>query len=102
MVTCFCNCCESVFFNHPWWTSRRYQPFSWKKHKVAVEAAASSSRVPSFFNEIGSNAALALAAKEATFLITLILMGKVLKVLIALPSWSQNCLNLILVRENKV
>ena len=40
-----------------------------KKHKVAVEAAASSSRVTSFFKDVGSAsvATLALAAKEATF-----------------------------------
>ena len=38
-----------------------------KKHKVSVEAAASSSRVTSFFKSIGSDATLALAAKEATF-----------------------------------
>ena len=63
-----------------------------KKHKATVEAAASSSRATSFFNEIGSSVALALAAKEATF--ALLLMGKVLEVVIAHPSWSQNCLNL--------
>ena len=38
-----------------------------KKHKVSVEAAASSSRVISLFKNIGFDAALALAAKEATF-----------------------------------
>ena len=37
-----------------------------KKHKVTVEAAASSSRMTSFFKNIGSDATLALAAK-ATF-----------------------------------
>ena len=43
-----------------------------KKHKVAVEAAASSSRVTSFFKDIGSAsvATLALAAKEATLAYT--------------------------------
>ena len=40
-----------------------------KKHKVTVEAVASSSRVTSFFKDVGSAsvATLALAAKEATF-----------------------------------
>ena len=38
-----------------------------KKRKVSVEAAASSSRVTSFFKNIVSDSALALAAKEATF-----------------------------------
>ena len=38
-----------------------------KKHKISVEAAASPSRVTSFFLNIGSDAALALAAKAATF-----------------------------------
>ena len=38
-----------------------------KKHKVSVKAVASSSLVTSFFKNIGSNAPLTLAAKEATF-----------------------------------
>ena len=38
-----------------------------KKHKVSVEAAASSSRVTFFFKNIGSDTIIALAAKEATF-----------------------------------
>ena len=38
-----------------------------KKHKVSVEAAASSSRVTSFLKNIGSDAALSLTAKKATF-----------------------------------
>ena len=40
-----------------------------KKRKVTVEAAASSSRVTSFFKDVSSVsvATLALAAKEATF-----------------------------------
>ena len=38
-----------------------------KKHKVSVEAAASSSRVTSFFKNACSVAILTLAAKEATF-----------------------------------
>ena len=38
-----------------------------KKRKVFVEAAAFSSQVTSFFKNIGSDSALALAAKEATF-----------------------------------
>ena len=37
-----------------------------KKHEVSVEAAASSSRVTSFFRNIGFDAALVLAAIEAT------------------------------------
>ena len=37
------------------------------KHKVSVKEAASSSLVTSFFKNIGSDAALALAAKKATF-----------------------------------
>ena len=69
-----------------------------KKHKVAFEAAASSSRVTSFFKDVGSAsvATLALAAKEATFAYTatVLLTGKVSEVLIVQPSWSQNCLNL--------
>ena len=38
-----------------------------KKHKAAGEAAASSSRVTFFFNEIGSNTALVLSAKKGNF-----------------------------------
>ena len=39
-----------------------------EQHEAAVEVAASSSRVASFFlNEFDSNAGLAIAAKEVTF-----------------------------------
>ena len=61
-----CNRCGSVFsITHDGRVDVNSH-FGRNKHKAAVEAAASSSRVTSFFNEIGSNTALALAAKEAT------------------------------------
>ena len=47
-----------------------------------------------FFKNIGSNAALALTAKEATFTYHTALTDKVSVVLIVFPSWSQNCSNL--------
>ena len=62
-----CNCCGSVFSIAHGGRADVINYLGRKKHKVSVEAAASSSRVTSFFLNIGSDAALALAAKEATF-----------------------------------
>ena len=64
-----CNHCGSVFSIVHGGRADVNNHLGSKKHKVAVEAAASSSRVTSFFKDVGSAfvATLALAAKEATF-----------------------------------
>ena len=64
-----CNHCGSVFSIVHGGRADVNNHLGSKKHKVAVEAAASSSRVTSFFKDVGSAsvASLALAAKEATF-----------------------------------
>ena len=61
------NRCGSVFSIAHGGRADVNNHFENKKHKVSVEAAASSFRVTSFFKYIGSDAALVLAAKEATF-----------------------------------
>ena len=64
-----CNHCGSVFSIIHGGCADVNNHLGSKKHKVAVEAAASSSRVTSFFKDVrsASFATLALAAKEATF-----------------------------------
>ena len=64
-----CNHCGSLFSIVHGQRADVNNHLGSKKHKVAVEAAASSSRVTSFFKDVGSAsvATLALAAKEATF-----------------------------------
>ena len=64
-----CNHCGSIFSIVHGGRADVNNHLGSKKHKVAVEAAASSSRVTSFFKDVGSAsvATLALAAKEATF-----------------------------------
>ena len=64
-----CNHCGSVFSIVHGGRADVNNHLGSKKHKVAVEAVASSSRVTSFFKDVGSAsvATLALAAKEATF-----------------------------------
>ena len=64
-----CNHCGSVFSIIHGGRADVNNHLGSKKHKVAVEAAASSSRVTSFFKDVGSAsvATLALTAKEATF-----------------------------------
>ena len=62
-----CNCCGSVFSIAHVGRADVNNHLGSKKHKVSVEAAASSSGVNSFFKNIGFDAALVLAAKEATF-----------------------------------
>ena len=62
-----CNRCGSVFSIVHGGRSDVNNHLGSKKHKVSVEAAASSSRVTSFFKNVGSVAILTLAAKEATF-----------------------------------
>ena len=62
-----CNHCGSIFSIAHGGHADVNNHLGSKKHKVFVEAAAFSSRVTSFFRNIVSDAALALAAKEATF-----------------------------------
>ena len=62
-----CNRCGSVFSIAHGGRADVNNPLGKKKHKASVKAAASSSRVTSFFQNIGSDAGLALAAKGATF-----------------------------------
>ena len=64
-----CNHCGSVFSIVHGGRADVNNHLGSKKHKVAVEAATSSSRVTSFFKDVvsASFATLALAAKEATF-----------------------------------
>ena len=62
-----CNRCGSVFSIVHGERSDVNNHLGSKKHKVSVEAAASSSRVASFFKNVGSVATLTLAAKKATF-----------------------------------
>ena len=89
-----CNRCGSVFSVAHGGRADVNNHLGRKKHKVSVEAAASSPRVTSFFKNIGFDVALALAAKEATFAYHTASHGQVSEVLIVLPSWSQNCSNL--------
>ena len=62
-----CNRCGSVFSIADGGRVDVNNHLGSKKHEVSVEAAASSSQVTFFFKNIGSDAVLALAAKEATF-----------------------------------
>ena len=62
-----CNRCGSVFSIVHGGRSDVNNHLGSKKRKVSVEAAASSSRMTSFFKNVGSVATLTLAAKEATF-----------------------------------
>ncbi|XP_078495454.1 uncharacterized protein LOC144750537 [Ciona intestinalis] len=62
-----CNICLSVFSISHGGRSDVKDHLATKKHKASIEAAASSSCVTSFFKTTGTNAALAIAAKEATF-----------------------------------
>ena len=64
-----CNHCASVFSIVHGGRADVNNHLGSKKHKVAVEAAASSSLVTSFFKDFGSAsvATLALTSKEATF-----------------------------------
>ena len=62
-----CNRCGSVFSIAHGERADLNNHLGSKEYKISVKAAASSSRVTSFFKNIGSDAPLALAAKEATF-----------------------------------
>ena len=62
-----CNRCGSVFSIVHGGRADVNNHLGSKKHEVSVEAAASSSRVTSYFKNVGCVATLALAAKEATF-----------------------------------
>ena len=62
-----CNRCGSVFSIADVEHADVNNHLGSKKHKVSVEVAASSFRVTSFSKNIGSDATLAIAAKEATF-----------------------------------
>ena len=58
-----CNGCESTFSTTHRGRAEVNSHLGSKKHKAAVQAAVSSSRVTSFFNETGSNVELALVTR---------------------------------------
>ena len=62
-----CNSCQSMSSISNGGRADVKSTMATKKNKVSVKAAASSSHVKSFFKNIGTDVALAVAAKEETF-----------------------------------